>query len=60
MKMRMRTIVRKMEMQVTQHPRVMVKAKPLPQLLKPDQRERLQHQRKDQLPRDVSSCPHSL
>jgi len=54
MKMRMRTTVRKMEMQETQHPKGMVKAKPLLQLLKPDQRERPQHQRKAQLPRNVS------
>jgi len=53
MKMRTTTIVRKMEMQETQHQRVTVKAKPLPQLLRPDPRERPQHQRRDQLPRDV-------
>jgi len=60
MKMRMRTTVRKMVMQETQDPRVMVKAKPLLQLLKPDQRERPQHQRKGQLPRNVSLLPLSL
>jgi len=62
MKMRMRTTVRIMEMQVTQHPRVMVKEKPLLLLLKPDQRERPQHQRKAQLPRNVSLLfiPHKV
>jgi hypothetical protein len=54
MKMKMRTMTRKMEMQETQHQRATVKAKPLPPLLKPDQRGRPQHPRKGQLPRDVS------
>jgi hypothetical protein len=60
MKMKMRTMTRKMEMQETQHQRATVKAKPLPPLLKPDQRGRPQHQRKDQLPRDVSLLPLSF
>jgi len=57
--MEMRTTMKKTVMQETQHQRVMVKAKPLPQLLRPDPRERPQHQRKDQLPRDVSLLPPS-
>jgi hypothetical protein len=60
MKMRTRTMMRKVEMQETQHQRATEKAKPLPPLLKPDQRERPQHPRKDQLPRDVSLLPISL
>ena len=54
MKMRTRTMMRKVEMQETQHPRATEKAKPLPPLLRLDQRERRQHPRKGQLPRDVS------
>lgn len=50
----MRTMTRKMEMQETQHQRVMEKAKPPPPLLRLDQRERHQHPRKGQVPRDVS------
>jgi hypothetical protein len=53
-KMRTRTMMRKVEMQETQHQRATEKAKPLSPLLRPDQRERPQHPRKDQLPRDVS------
>jgi hypothetical protein len=55
--MKMRTMMRKVEMQETQHQRVTVKAKPLPPLLRLDQRERRQHPRKGQLPRDVSTIP---
>lgn len=53
-KMRMTMKKTEMTQEKDQHQRVMVKAKHPPQLLRPDQRERLQHQRKDQLPRDVS------
>jgi hypothetical protein len=58
--MRMRTMMRKMEMQEMQHQRVMEKAKPPPQLLRLDPRERPQHPRKVQLPRDVRRFFSSL
>jgi hypothetical protein len=54
MKMKMRTMMRKMEMQEMQHQRAMEKAKPPLQLLRLDPRERPQHPRKAQLPRDAS------
>ena len=56
----MRTTMTKMEMQETQHQRVTVKAKPLPPLLRPDRRERRQHPRKGQMPRDVRRLPSAF
>jgi hypothetical protein len=60
MKMKMRTMTRKTEMQETQHQRVTVKAKPLPPLLRLDQRERPQRPRKGQLPREVRRLPSAF